>query len=231
MPPPSAGKKPLTEDEKTLNSAGSPRAGSTSPTGRWCRRSGELPKVKMPGWVKNEIDAYVLASLDGVGLAVGARGSRDAGASDLPRPDRPAAHARRDQGVHRRSRRMHTRNSSIDSSRKSPTASCTAERLTMPWLDKARYADTNGIHMDAGRQMWLRGDWVINAFRDNMPYDRFIVEQLAGDLIPDATVQQKIASGFNRNHRHHRRGRRDPRGVSRRIRRGTHRDHVVRASA
>lgn len=75
-----------------------------------------------------------------------------------------------------------------------------AERMTEPWLDQARYADTSGIHMDAGRSIWPWRDWVLNAFRSNMPFDQFIVEQLAGDLIPGATIDQKIATGFNRNH-------------------------------
>ncbi len=81
-----------------------------------------------------------------------------------------------------------------------PYRSRYAERLASPWLDQARYADTNGIHMDAGRQMWLWRDWVLAAYRDNLPFDRFLIEQLAGDQLPEATVQQIVASGFNRNH-------------------------------
>jgi uncharacterized protein DUF1553/uncharacterized protein DUF1549/cytochrome c len=75
-----------------------------------------------------------------------------------------------------------------------------AERMASPWMDQARYADTSGIHMDAGRQMWLWRDWVLAAYRDNLPFDRFVTEQLAGDLLPDASDATKIASGFNRNH-------------------------------
>lgn len=75
-----------------------------------------------------------------------------------------------------------------------------AERMALPWLDAARYADTNGIHMDAGRTLWPWRDWVLDAYESNMPFDRFLVEQLAGDLLPGATVAQKVASGFNRNH-------------------------------
>ena len=75
-----------------------------------------------------------------------------------------------------------------------------AERMATPWLDQARFADTSGIHMDAGRQMWLWRDWVLAAYRENMPFDRFLSEQLAGDLVPEASDAQKIASGFNRNH-------------------------------
>ncbi|MFT7669077.1 MAG: hypothetical protein ACI8X5_001777, partial [Planctomycetota bacterium] len=81
-----------------------------------------------------------------------------------------------------------------------PYRSRYAERMASPWLDQARYADTNGIHMDAGRQIWPWRDWVLRAYRDNMPFDQFVTEQLAGDLIPEATVDQKVASGFNRNH-------------------------------
>lgn len=81
-----------------------------------------------------------------------------------------------------------------------PYRSRYAERMTSPWLDQARYADTSGIHTDAGRQIWPWRDWVLEAYRHNMPFDRFLTEQLAGDLLPNATVAQRIASGFNRNH-------------------------------
>ncbi len=73
------------------------------------------------------------------------------------------------------------------------------ERLALDWLDAARYADTNGFSIDGGRHQWLWRDWVIQAFNDNLPYDRFLVEQLAGDLLPDRTEAQLIASGFQRN--------------------------------
>jgi hypothetical protein len=74
------------------------------------------------------------------------------------------------------------------------------ERMALRWLDLARYADTNGYSIDGGRHMWAWRDWVINAFNDNMPFDQFTIEQLAGDLLPDATPAQRLASGFNRNH-------------------------------
>ena len=75
-----------------------------------------------------------------------------------------------------------------------------AERMAMLWLDAARYADTNGYNNDEARTMWPWRDWVIRAFTDNMPYDQFLTEQLAGDLLPEASVSQKVATGFNRNH-------------------------------
>lgn len=74
------------------------------------------------------------------------------------------------------------------------------ERMAVDWFDAARYADTHGYHLDSGRDMTPWRDWVIRAFNENKPYDRFTIEQLAGDLLPDATREQRIASGFNRNH-------------------------------
>ncbi len=76
-----------------------------------------------------------------------------------------------------------------------------AERMTMWWLDGARYADSNGFQSDDQRYMHGWRDWVLNAFRKNMPFDQFTIEQIAGDLLPDATFDQKIATGFNRNNR------------------------------
>ncbi len=74
------------------------------------------------------------------------------------------------------------------------------ERMAWDWLDAARYADTNGYQGDNERTMWPWRDWVINAFNSNMPYDQFTVWQLAGDLLPEATHEQKLATGFLRNH-------------------------------
>ncbi len=74
------------------------------------------------------------------------------------------------------------------------------ERMTIAWLDQARYADTNGYSIDGGRQMSVWRDWVIHAYNQNMPFDQFLTEQLAGDLLPGATVDQQVATGFNRNH-------------------------------
>jgi hypothetical protein len=75
------------------------------------------------------------------------------------------------------------------------------ERMAARWLDAARYADTHGYQTDGERHMWRWRDWVIDAFNSNLPFDRFTIEQLAGDLLPDATLDQRIATGFNRNHR------------------------------
>lgn len=79
-------------------------------------------------------------------------------------------------------------------------SSACAERLTMDWLDVSRYADSHGMHADGWREMWPWRDWVISAFEENMPYDQFVTWQLAGDLLPDASKDQILATAFNRNH-------------------------------
>jgi len=76
-----------------------------------------------------------------------------------------------------------------------------AERMAIRWLESARYADTNGYQSDGVRTMWPWRDWVINAFARNLPFDQFTIQQLAGDLLPNATRDQQIATGFHRNHR------------------------------
>ncbi len=74
------------------------------------------------------------------------------------------------------------------------------ERMALPWLDAARYADSNGFQQDGDTFQWVWRDWVVKALNDNMPFDRFTIEQFAGDLLPDATTEQKLATAFNRNH-------------------------------
>ncbi len=80
------------------------------------------------------------------------------------------------------------------------SSSAYGERMAVPWLDLARYADTHGYQDDFDRSMWPWRDWVVKAFNENMPFDQFTTWQLAGDLIPDPTYEQKLATGFSRNH-------------------------------
>jgi hypothetical protein len=74
------------------------------------------------------------------------------------------------------------------------------ERMAWDWLEAARYADSNGYQGDRERTMWPWRDWVVRAFNANQPYNDFTVEQIAGDLLPNATEEQVLATGFNRNH-------------------------------
>ena len=74
------------------------------------------------------------------------------------------------------------------------------ERMALAWMDAARYGDTSVYHADGPRDMWPWRDWVIRAYNNNLPFDRFTIEQIAGDLLPSSTIDQKVAAGFNRNH-------------------------------
>ena len=84
------------------------------------------------------------------------------------------------------------------------------ERMGMWWLDGARYSDTDGFQADSTRKNWPWRDWVVSAFNENMPFDQFTLEQFAGDLLPDATDEQRLATCFHRNHMHNGEGGRDP---------------------
>ena len=84
------------------------------------------------------------------------------------------------------------------------------ERMAWPWLDAARYSDTDGFQGDPTRDMWPWRDWLVNALNDNLPFDQFTIEMLAGDMLPDATPAQRLASGFNRNHTYNGEGGRIP---------------------
>ena len=99
------------------------------------------------------------------------------------------------------------------------------ERMAFRWLDVARYADTNGYQTDGGREMWRWRDWVIDAFNRNMPFDQFTIEQIAGDLLPNADARSEDRHRLQSQPSQQRRRRHHPRGVPRRIRRRSRRDH------
>ena len=157
-----------------------------------------LPTVKNDKWARNAIDHFILARLEKEGLTPSPEADR--ATLDPPadaRPDRPAADARGGRCLRRRHAPGRLRDGWSIACSHSPHY---GERMALDWLDAARYADTHGYHIDAGRDMTRWREWVIDAFNSNLPFDQFTVEQLAGDLLPNATLEQKIASGFNRNH-------------------------------
>ncbi len=159
------------------------------------------PEVRNTRWPRGEIDRFVLGTLERHSLEPSPEAERASLCRRLyldltglpPTPDELLAFVNDERGdaYERLVDQLLTQE---------PFRTRYAERMAVPWLDVARFADTCGIHQDNGRQMWLWRDWVLQAFRQNKPYDQFIVEQLAGDLIPGATLDQKIASGFNRAH-------------------------------
>ena len=157
----------------------------------------ELPAVSQMSWVRNPIDQFILARLEREGL----KPSPEVDKETLLRrvsydlTGLPPTLAEMDAFLSDSSPDAYEKQ--VDRLLQSPHY---GERMAMPWLDAARYADTHGYHIDSLRAMWPWRDWVINAFNKNMPFDEFAIEQLAGDLLPNATRDQKIASGFNRNH-------------------------------
>ncbi len=155
-----------------------------------------IPEVKDKTWPKNPIDNFILARLEAEGL----KPSPEADKATLLRrvsfdlTGLPPTPADVDSFLTDHSPDAYEKR--VDQLLKSPHY---GERMAMQWLDLARYADTHGFHIDSLREMWPWRDWVIDAFNHNMRFDEFTLEQLAGDLLPNATLQQKIASGFNRN--------------------------------
>ncbi|MBX3433460.1 MAG: DUF1553 domain-containing protein [Pirellulales bacterium] len=195
MPPPEL-KKTLTAEQKEILERWIAEGAAYEPL--WSHippRRPDEPDVADADWPRNGIDRFILAKLVENGLAP----------------------------VEEADRRTLARRASLDLVGLPPTVEQLAEfladdapdayeryverLLASPrwgehraryWLDAARYADTHGIHFDNYREMWSYRDWVIRAFNQNMPFDQFTIENLAGDLLPEATLEQKIGSGFNR---------------------------------
>ena len=199
MPPAWAGAAPLTAREIELLTRWVAQGAQWEK--HWSllppRRS-KPPEVSDANWPKNPIDSFILARLDREGLKPSPEAARRtlmrrvsldltglppslAEVSDFVNDPAPNAYEK-----------------VVDRLLASPRY---GEHMAMRWLDAARYADSNGYQTDGERFMWRWRDWVIDAFNRNMPFDRFTVEQIAGDLLPHATRSQIIATGFNRNHR------------------------------
>lgn len=157
-----------------------------------------MPKVKNESWPKNEIDRFVLKNMENHGLAPSEEADKERLfrriALDItglpPTPEQIDSFAKNTS--------PDAYEKMIDQLLKQPAF---GERMAIPWLDVARYADSHGYQDDNYRSQWPWRDWVIHAFNENMPYDKFVTWQLAGDLLPDATKEQLLATAFNRNHK------------------------------
>ncbi len=200
--PPASAKKPLSEDQKRIlrqwileGAAFSSHWAFTTP------RRPDLPRVKDPSWARNPIDQFILKRLEDEGLRPGIEA-------------RPPIWLRRVTldltGFPPSLKELQDFESQLQTTAEEVVYAAVVdrllssprygERMAMQWLDAARYADTNGYNNDETRTMWPWRDWVINAFTSGMPYDQFLTEQLAGDLLPNATISQRVATGFSRNH-------------------------------
>ena len=155
-----------------------------------------IPETKDKTWTKNPIDYFTLARLEAEGLKPSAEADKATllRRVSLDLTGLPPALAEVDSFMADNSPDAYEKK--VEQLLNSPHY---GERMAMQWLDLARYSDTHGFHIDSLREMWPWRDWVIGAFNRNMPFDDFTIEQLAGDLLPNATLEQKIASGFNRN--------------------------------
>ena len=157
-----------------------------------------LPEIKNKEWARNAIDYFVLDKLTRAGLQPAPEADRAAllrrVSFDLT--GLPPTLAELDDFLNDQSPNAYEK--VVDRLLASPRY---GERMAFRWLDAARYADTNGYQVDGDRDAWRWRDWVIEAFNQNKPYDQFVTEQLAGDLLPNVTLDQKIATAFNRNHR------------------------------
>ena len=197
MPPPDSGRQLTREQIATL--------------GRWIEQGAKwqkhwsfippqrspLPAVKQPDWARNPIDRFILARLEREGLAPAAEAGKETliRRVTLDLTGLPPTLAEIDAFLADDSPDAYER--VVDRLLASPRY---GERMVLEWLDAARYSDTNGYQADATRTMWPWRDWVIGALNRNMPFDEFTIEQIAGDMLPDATLNQKIATAFNRNH-------------------------------
>jgi cytochrome c553 len=157
-----------------------------------------IPEVEAENWPQNEIDYFILRSIEDHGLEAGGKADKELllkraslDITGLPPSlemmDRFLAHDSPDAWEQ-----------VIDQLLASPAY---GERMAIYWCDVARYADSYGYQDDNLRTQWPWRDWVIHAFNTNMPYDRFVTWQIAGDMLPDATREQVLATAFNRNHK------------------------------
>lgn len=155
------------------------------------------PSPKTVKWGKNEIDRFVLKRLESKGLLP----TREATKETLIRrvafdlTGMPPTIAELDQFLSDTSSDAYEK--MID---RYLASDAYGEHMARQWLDLSRYADSNGYQYDTEREQWVWRDWVINAYNENMPFDQFTIEQIAGDLLPDARPEQVLATGFHRNH-------------------------------
>jgi len=195
MPPPSSGRT-LTQQQIDLVRRWIAEGASWQP--HWSFVRPERPaaaKVQNSSWPRNPIDTFLLARLEAEGLSPSPEADRTTliRRVTLDLTGLPPTLAEIDAFVADASPDAYEK--LVDRLLASPHY---GEQMTRYWLDAARYGDTHGLHLDNERSMWLYRDWLIGAFNANRRFDQFTVEQLAGDLLPEAAVDQKIASGFNR---------------------------------
>lgn len=159
----------------------------------------QLPKIKSSDWAKNEIDFFIAASLEQIGLSPNEEADKERLLKrlSLDITGLPPSISLMDQFLNDVSDNAYEK--VVDALINTPQY---GEKMAVHWLDLARYADSYGYQDDNIRTQWPWRDWVIHAFNKNLPYDQFITWQLAGDMLPNATKEQILATGFFRNHKY-----------------------------
>lgn len=199
MPPPTSHRPALTEEEIALIKKWIQQGAKYEK--HWAfvpPKKVALPKVKNKEWAKNEIDLFVLQQLEKRNLSPNEEADKERllkrVSFDLT--GLPPTPEQTDRFLKDNSPNAYEK--MVDELLQQPGY---GERMALPWLDVARYADSHGYQDDNYRTQWPWRDWVIHAFNENMPYNRFITWQLAGDLVPDSSKETLLATGFNRNHK------------------------------
>ncbi|MEE2639857.1 MAG: PSD1 and planctomycete cytochrome C domain-containing protein [Planctomycetota bacterium] len=192
MPPPGSGKKRLSGAEVERIRQWISQGAQVS--GHWSYqpiRRPELPEVVHSGWSKNAVDRFILSRLEALGLQPNARADQSTliRRVSLDLAGLPPAVTLGDSGE------PVDYDQAVERLLASPSF---GERMAIEWLDLVRYADTSGIHSDNPISMSPYRDYVIDAFNASLPFDRFTREQIAGDLLPNATLEQRVASAYNR---------------------------------
>ncbi|HEX3146826.1 MAG TPA: PSD1 and planctomycete cytochrome C domain-containing protein, partial [Gemmataceae bacterium] len=194
MPPPKSNRKLTAEQKETLRRW---IAEGAKFEGHWAYQAPIRPAVPQVAGMANPIDAFLRRRLELEKIAAAPEANRSTllRRVTLDLIGLPPTPEELDAFVADRSPDAYEK--VVDRLLASPNY---GERMSLPWLDAARYADSNGFQQDGDTFQWVWRDWVVKALNANMPFDRFTIEQVAGDLLANPTLEQKIATGFNRNH-------------------------------
>lgn len=198
MPPPAGKKAGVTEEEYAILEQWIKEGAEYE--SHWAFVTPEkpiLPPVIQKDWVHNPIDHFILSKLESKGIKPSPEADKETLARRVHMDLTGLPPSPKDIDAYLNDSTDEAYEKMVD---KAIASKHYGERMTIDWLDVSRYGDTNAIHVDMMRTSWPWRDWVINAFNNNMPYSQFVIEQLAGDLLPNPTVQQKVATAFNRHH-------------------------------
>jgi hypothetical protein len=199
MPPPASNIPPMNEEEIALIKKWIKQGARYEP--HWAFIAPvkkQLPAIKQKEWVKNEIDYFILKKLEEKNLSPNKEADKERLLKRLTLDLTGLLPTIAETEAFLKDETENAYEKQVDRLLGQPAY---GERMALPWLDVARYADSHGYQDDNYRSQWPWRDWVIHAFNKNLPYDQFVSWQLAGDLMPDSSKEKLLATGFNRNHK------------------------------